>query len=120
MWADGFNGVVHHLESRASFAVVSPELPEKQAEFATGRGWRFRMLSDSGSTFTEDMGFRVTRDDGMYVIPGYSTFRRMADGTIIRVGSDTFGPGDIYSSPWHMFDMLFDETTKPWRPRLDN
>lgn len=118
MWADGFNGVLHHLESRAAFAVVTPDLPEKQAEFAAGRGWRLRMISDSGSRFTEDMGFRVTRDDGMYIIPGYTTFRRQPDGTIRRIGSDTFGPGDIYSSPWHMFDMLEANTGRPWRPRL--
>lgn len=28
LWADGFNGLVKHLEDRASFVVVSPDPPE--------------------------------------------------------------------------------------------
>jgi predicted dithiol-disulfide oxidoreductase (DUF899 family) len=119
MWADGFNGVYEHLRDRASFVVVSPDMPEQQAEFAASRGWRFRMISDSGSTFTEDMGFRTAGDDGRTsVSPGYTTFRRHADGTITRVGNDMFGPGDRYSSPWHMFDMLAESGTS-WHPKLD-
>lgn len=117
MWADGFNGVVDHLRSRAAFVVVSPESPEKQAEFAASRGWRFGMVSDSGSTFTEDMGFRITQDGNQYVMPGYTTFHRESDESITRVGSDMFGPGDLYSSPWHMFDMLAD-SEMAWRPKL--
>src|SRR5579862_7181052 len=30
LWADGFNGQVDHLESRAAFVVVSPNTPEQQ------------------------------------------------------------------------------------------
>ena len=32
MWADEFNGVLHHLESRAAFVVVSPDSPETQTK----------------------------------------------------------------------------------------
>lgn len=32
MWADGFNGVLKHLENRAAFVVVSPDAPEGQAK----------------------------------------------------------------------------------------
>ena len=119
MWADGFNGVVDHLESRAGFVVVSPDEPEMQREFAASRGWSFRMLSDSGSTFTEHMGFRTLGDDGRtWVSPGYTTFRRQPDGSIVRIGNDMFGPGARYSSPWHMFDMLA-ESGVSWHPKLD-
>src|SRR5688500_19325814 len=38
-WADGFNGVVQHLEDRAAFVVVSPDSPATQNEFAASRGW---------------------------------------------------------------------------------
>jgi predicted dithiol-disulfide oxidoreductase (DUF899 family) len=38
MWADGFNGVYHHLTDRASFVVTSPDPPAVQKEFAEGRG----------------------------------------------------------------------------------
>src|SRR5205823_3815227 len=40
MWADGFNGVLPHLESRATFVVSSPDDPETQRAFARERGWR--------------------------------------------------------------------------------
>jgi predicted dithiol-disulfide oxidoreductase (DUF899 family) len=45
MWADGYNGVVPHLESRAAFVVTSPDDPATQAAFAASRGWRFHMVS---------------------------------------------------------------------------
>ena len=32
MWADGFNGVYHHLADRASFVVTSPDPPAVQKE----------------------------------------------------------------------------------------
>jgi peroxiredoxin len=45
MWADGYNGVLAHLESRAAFVVTTPDDPQTQQEFAASRGWRFRMVS---------------------------------------------------------------------------
>jgi predicted dithiol-disulfide oxidoreductase (DUF899 family) len=116
-WADGLNGVVRHLENRASFVVVSPDSPEKQAAFAASRGWRFRMLSDEGSTFTADMGYSSEHDGKTWYMPGYSTFRRNADGSIRRIGRDFFGPGDRYLSIFHMFDML-EGGTGDWHPKL--
>ena len=103
MWADGFNGVVAHLEDRAAFVVISPDEPEVQAEFAESRGWRFRMASAAGSDFTRDLGFEP--EPGSYM-PGFSVFHRQPDGTIVRTGRDFFGPGDDYCAPWRMFDLL--------------
>src|SRR5208282_3588137 len=40
MWADGFNGLLPHLENRAAFAVVSPDRPKGQKAFAAKRGWK--------------------------------------------------------------------------------
>jgi predicted dithiol-disulfide oxidoreductase (DUF899 family) len=34
LWADGFNGVQHHLRDRAAFVVSSPDSPQAQQEFA--------------------------------------------------------------------------------------
>jgi predicted dithiol-disulfide oxidoreductase (DUF899 family) len=45
LWADGYNGIYHHLSSRAAFVISSPDRPDVQKEFATGRGWRFPMVS---------------------------------------------------------------------------
>lgn len=105
-WADGFNGVVQHLEDRAAFVVVSPDAPDVQASFADSRGWRFRMVSTGDSTFTADMGYSTEKDSKTWYMPGYSTFRRDPDGSIRRVGRDFFGPGDRYLSIFHMFRML--------------
>ena len=71
MWADGFNGVLKHLENRAAFVVVSPDPPAEQAKFAASRGWNFRMLSAQGTTVTRDLGFE-NRDGATF--PGCRSF----------------------------------------------
>jgi predicted dithiol-disulfide oxidoreductase (DUF899 family) len=113
MWADGFNGVLPHLEDRAAFVVVSPDEPDVQAAFAESRGWRFRMVSAAGSDFTKEMGYEDSPGEHM---PGFSAFHRQPDGTIVRTGRDFFGPGDDYCSPWRLFDSL-DGGVGEWEPR---
>ena len=106
LWADGFTGVLDHLENRASFVLVSPDNPATQAEFASGRGWNFRMISDESSEFTRAMGYIKDHEGEDHWWPGMSAFHRNEDGTIVRTGQDVFGPGDNYNAPWHMFDHL--------------
>lgn len=113
LWADGFNGVVDHLTSRAAVAVVTPDEPETMARFAAGRGWRFRMASGRGSEFTRDMGMEP--EPGKYW-PGASGFRRRDDGVIERVTCATFEPGDDFCSVWHLFELLADGANG-WQPR---
>jgi len=103
LWADGFAGVVPHLENRAGFAVVSPDPPEVMAEFAGGRGWNFRILSNDGGRFTADMGYENGQGGPM---PGISTFHRGGEGQIRRIAHAPFGPGDEFCATWHIFDML--------------
>lgn len=43
LWADGYNGVHHHVVTRAAFVVSSPDPPDVQEAFAASRGWRFLM-----------------------------------------------------------------------------
>lgn len=112
LWADGFNGVIQHLNNRASFVVVSPDTPEVQEAFAKERGWQFKMVSAAESNFIKDMGF--TWDEGF--MPGASTFKKQPDGTIIRVGMTFFGPGDPFCGVWHLFDLL-EESTNDWQPQ---
>lgn len=45
MWADGFNGLLQHLQDRAAFVVSSPDDPMTQKDFASSRGWKFKMIS---------------------------------------------------------------------------
>jgi len=117
LWADGFNGLVDHIQSRAALVMVSPDSPDVQREFAQGRNWNFEMISGEGSTFIEDMGFKYEGEDGKsWWMPGLSTFRKQPDGTIKRIGMDMFGPGDFYNGVWHMFDLL-DEGANGWQPK---
>jgi predicted dithiol-disulfide oxidoreductase (DUF899 family) len=113
LWADGFNGIIRHLENRAAFVVISPDKPEIQRDFAQSRGWTFRMLSGAGSKFAADMGFA----EDAAVMPGVSTFRRESGGKIVRVGKASFGPGDLFCSAWHIFDLL-KEGRNGWEPKL--
>ena len=117
LWADGFNGVRGHLEDRAALVLCSPDTPEVQAEFAASRSWGFRMVSNGDSSFTPDMGFRFEKDGKTYQSPGYSTFRKQDDGSITRIGSDMFGPGDVYCGVWHMLDLL-DGGPGDWGPKF--
>ncbi len=103
LWADGFSGITYFMEKKAAFALVSPDPPDIQKEFANSRGWKFKMYSGAGSTFIKDMGFYTNA--GSYW-PGVSVFNKDAEGKITRVSKDYFGPGDFYSSPWHFFDLL--------------
>ncbi len=102
LWADGFNGIYDHLANRAAFVVSSPDTPETQQRFAANRGWRFPMVSHSGTTFAADMGYR-SRDDGW--LPGVSVFRSEAN-RILRVSDTGFSPGDDFCALWHIFDLL--------------
>lgn len=112
MWADGYNGLVEHLNDRAPFVVCSPDPPEVQKEFAKSRGWRFKMISDSGN-FTRDMGFASHEGYG----PGFSTFVKEHDGKIYRIASAWFGPRDDFCSAWHFFELLADGTSN-WQPQI--
>lgn len=112
LWADGFNGVYPHLADRAAFVVCSPDAVETQQEFATGRGWRFPMVSARESEFTQDMGFRS--DKGW--MPGASTFHLEPTGGIVRVARTYFGPYDPYCAVWHLFGLLA-EGANDWEPQ---
>ncbi|MFT4413875.1 DUF899 family protein [Fredinandcohnia humi] len=102
MWADGFNGVYHHLAAKAGFVVSSPDAPKAQASIAAERQWKFQMISVKEHSFTADMGFRK---DGHYY-PGVSTFRKDEQGNIFLYAHAPFAPGDDYCVPWHLFDLL--------------
>jgi len=113
MWADGFNGVLPHLESRAAFVVTSPDDPATQAELAASRGWKFRMVSHQGTNFAADMGYR---SEGGGWMPGVSVFKRLG-GKIMRVSDAAFDQGDDFCAVWHLFDLI-PEGTAGWQARF--
>jgi predicted dithiol-disulfide oxidoreductase (DUF899 family) len=103
MWADGFESMRLHLESRAAFVLVSPDSPERQAEVRKERGWTYRMVQDDSRAFTQAMGY-WNEKDGWW--PGTSVFAKGEDGTITRTGKAFFGPGDAFCPAWQFFSML--------------
>jgi len=113
LWADGLNGFTKHFESRAAFAVTSPDDYGTVRKFAMERGWQFRLYSTEGTTFKRDLGFADEKNDPM---PGVSIFKKEADGKIIHVTKDFFGPGDDYCSIWHFFDLL-PSASDEWEPQ---
>ncbi|MBI3706683.1 MAG: DUF899 family protein [Proteobacteria bacterium] len=112
LWADGYNGVYHHLADRAAFVVASPDTPAVQQKFASGRGWRFPMVSHKGTSFAEDMGYRSKNG----WLPGISVFKR-EKGRILRVSDAPFSPGDDFCALWHILD-LFPEGAAAWSPKF--
>ncbi|MEP7220004.1 MAG: DUF899 family protein [Bacteroidota bacterium] len=117
LWADGFNGLYPHFADRAGFVVVSPDAPDQQKAFARGRGWNFPMYSDADGDFSRDLGFLIQHEGKPYQMPGFTTFRRDAEGNITRAAKDYFGPGDTYCSLWNMFDLL-PEGINTWQPSM--
>ena len=116
LWADNFNGALRHIQSRAGFAVVSPDAPAVQQKFAAGRGWKFPMFSAKGSPFSKNLGFE-TGDTNMPFVPGVSVFQKDDGGRITRVAKDFFGPGDLYCNVWHFFDLL-PGGANGWQPQF--
>jgi len=118
MWADGFNALEPHLADRAAFVLTSPDKPEVQKRFAAKRNWRFRMLSTDGNTFPMDMGFWQTEPPYPGPWPGVSTFRREADGTVVRIAKAEFGPDDDFCATWPLLDLL-EGGAKGWDPKFE-
>lgn len=102
MWADGFNGLLAHIESRMAFVVVSPDGIEQQKQGCEARGWKLTMLSAKGSEFTKALGFATDT----HVMPGCSTFGRTDDGEVFLHSQAPFGPGDDFCSVWSFVDLL--------------
>jgi predicted dithiol-disulfide oxidoreductase (DUF899 family) len=111
LWADGFNGILPHIENRAAFVVASPDDPAAQQKFSTARAWHFRMVSYCDTGFARDMGYR--NDNGW--LPGVSVFRKRGP-KIYRVSDTSFQPGDDFCAIWHFFDLL-PEGAGDWQPQ---
>lgn len=102
LWADGFNGLLPHLENRAAFVIETPEAPRAIKAFRKNRKWNFNMVSSKGSSFRKEMGYQNENGD---VAPGVSTFVKKGS-KIYRVADTEFGPGDNYCPAWDLFDLL--------------
>jgi len=103
LWADGFNGLLKHIENRATLVLESPDLPTIQRKFAADRGWLFRTVSSRGTSFRRDMKYADAKNNPW---PGISVFTRSKNGKITRASHASLGPGDNYCALWDLFDLL--------------
>lgn len=100
LWADGFNGMLAHLESAISVVLVSKDSPETQRLFANSRGWKFRLASHGGEEYIREQSVMVDSDN----YPGAVVYERDGD-VIYRKNECVFGPGDIYCSMWSLLGL---------------
>lgn len=100
LWADGFNGVVSHIESAMALVLVSKDSPEVQRRFANSRDWRFRMASHGNGPYNDEQ-LLMKNMPGM---PGAVVYEREGR-TIYRKNACVFGPGDIYCSMWNLLGL---------------
>lgn len=103
LWADCLEGSRKRLETRCALVMVTSDPPEVFVKNAQARGWTFNIVCDDSREFTQRMGFWDEQDGWG---PGTSTFRKNPDGSILRTGWTTYGPGDAFCPPWHYFSLL--------------
>lgn len=111
LWADGYDGVVPHLQQRVNFAVLVAGDVEEFACHARERGWQnLRLVSAAGSTLKAELGFE-SAEGGQ--LPGVSVYTRGGDGVLRHfysqcafLGEAGFRGMDLLSPAWHFFDLL--------------
>ena len=107
LWADGFNGLLPHLESALSVVLVSKDPPDVQRTFANSRGWRFRLASHGGGDYIREQGVYGEAEN----YPGAVVYERRGD-TVLRKNACSFGPGDLYCALWPLLGLAgLDEFT---------
>ena len=111
LWADGFNGLVPHLESAMSVVLVSKDAPDIQRRFANARGWRFRLDSHSGGDYIREQSVQEEQDN----MPGAVVYERKGD-KISRKNTCIFGPGDLYCSMWSLLGLA-GLSASEWTPQ---
>ena len=100
LWADGFNGLLSHLESALSVVLLSKDSPEVQRRFANSRSWRFSLASHGGGDYIHEQSVLEGSDN----FPGAVVYQRDGD-SIARKNSCAFGPGDIYCAQWSLLAL---------------
>ena len=113
LWADGFNGLLPHLEDALAVALVSKDPPPVQRAFANSRGWRFRMASHGGGAYIQEQGVFGEAEN----YPGAVVYERDGDA-ILRKNACVFGPGDLYCAVWPFLGMAGMDGAD-WTPQFD-
>ncbi len=111
LWADGFNGLLPHLESAVAVVLVSKDPPEAQRRLANSRGWRFRLASHGGGDYIREQGVL----EGGHNDPGAVLYHRNGDA-ILRRNVCVFGPGDLYCAMWGLLGLAGMDASD-WTPQ---
>ncbi|NNL67522.1 MAG: DUF899 family protein [Myxococcales bacterium] len=109
-WADGYDGILGHLEQRARFVVFVAGDAAAFEAYARSRGWKnLRVVSAGASDLKRELGFEL--DDGSQR-PGLSVFTRNGSGELVHfysqsadLGPDGFRGMDLLNPLWHFFDL---------------
>lgn len=113
LWADGFNGLLPHLESAMSVVLVSKDPPDVQRRFANERGWRFRLASHGGGAYLSEQAVSQQAEN----MPGAVVYEKSGD-KVLRKSSCIFGPGDMYCSMWSLL-ALAGLGADEWTPQFN-
>ena len=100
LWADGFNGILEHLESVMSVVLLSKDAPQLQRDFANSRNWSFRLASHGGGDYIREQAVVADFDN----MPGTVVYERQGD-LVFRKNSAVFGPGDLYCTMWNLLAL---------------
>jgi predicted dithiol-disulfide oxidoreductase (DUF899 family) len=94
-WADGFDGIITHLNQRdVAMVCVSAAPLEKLMAFRQCMGWRFEWVSSTGTAFNNDFGVAGNRGETLV----YNYERAIADAGELP-GLSVFvknGTGDVF------------------------
>jgi predicted dithiol-disulfide oxidoreductase (DUF899 family) len=110
MWADGFDGIAHHMGDRVVFAVVGRAPIGKLRAWGRARGWsRLRLLSSSETSFNADFGVEISPERQL---PGVSVFTREGEAIQHRYTSEGslverhHRAMDLLTPVWNLLDLL--------------
>lgn len=112
LWADGFNGLLPHLENACAVALVTKDSPEVQRTFALSRGWHFKMASHGGGAYIQEQSVHPKEANA----PGVVCYERKGN-EIFRKNASSFGPGDHYSPLWHLLSLTGISGFSDWTPQ---
>lgn len=112
LWADGFNGLLPHLEDAAAVVMVSKDSPELQRQFALSRQWKFRMASHGGGEYIQEQSVMAGQNN----MPGMVCYIK-EDNQILKKNAVVFGPRDLYCPQWHMLNLA-GITPDQWTPQF--
>lgn len=111
MWADGYDGVAHHIAAKVNFAVVARTQLKNLRERGCKRGGRrLRLLSSYSNTFNDDLGVELASDRQL---PAMSVFTKDKNGRLYHFYTTESAleerhhrAMDLFVPVWSLFDLL--------------